>query len=132
GFVRALVGTYPDDPGESQRHPTGIARTALDIAVGNLDDDLGTHDYGAVRLGGLQREQPRRHLLKVRIRQPLEGFADLDKATRSRIARGQVVVGEPAVAPSVTPLSSHDHQVKSARGLDFEPSATARTGCVVA
>ena len=115
GFFRSLVVPQPDDPGEPQRHPGFILRTALDVAVGDLHHDLGADEDRARPFPGFECQQALSHVAKLLVGQALEGLAELDEFAVGASARGQMVVGKPPVTPAVTPIRRHDHQVQGLR-----------------
>jgi len=80
------------DAGKPQRHPNGIARTALNIAVGHLDYDFRPHENSAALLLDFEDLQTLGHLLEIRISETLEGLADLQVLTGSWISRGKMIV----------------------------------------
>jgi len=52
--------------------PAVVLRTALDVAVGDLNHHLRPHHHGPAMFGGLERDQPIGHLAKSSSVSPLK------------------------------------------------------------
>src|SRR6478752_1594085 len=131
GLVGALVVAVAQDPGEAERDATGVAGRALEAVEGDLHhlQRPQLHDVGVADGRGGDGELgeplglPREHL----VGHALERLAEHDEAGLGRlVARAEVDVGQPPLAPPGPPLDGEDHQVESVPRLDLDPRRAAR------
>ena len=125
-----FVGTVSFHACESQSESARIVRTGLNIIECNFDDDFRPHrDRVAVRrkLKGFELlGLPDQHF----IRHAFKGFAQHDEAAVDGIARPQMQITEPSLAPTASPFDGQDNQVQSMGPFNFEPCA-APTTCLI-
>src|SRR4051812_25915262 len=107
-----LVVAVAQDAGEAQRHATRVAGRLLHAVERDLDHLLGPerHDPVAAVDGELLEalRLPREHL----VGHPLEGLAEHDELTAVGVARAEVDIGEPPLAPPAAPLDGQDDEVE--------------------
>ena len=130
GLVGRLVLAVAQHPGEAQRHAARVARAALHAVEGDLDDQLGADVDGPVVAVVLKLEEPLGLPGQQLVGQALEGLAEHDPAAGLRVAGAQVQVGQPALAPAVTPLDGQHHQVEGVPWLHLDPAGAAPPGGV--
>src|SRR6185436_14440901 len=70
------------------------------------------------------------HALELGVREPLEGLADGLEGAGLLVARGEVIVAEPAAPPAVAPVGGDDREVDAHDALHLEPRAAADPGRV--
>ena len=95
----------------------------MDLVVLDLDDHLGANAHRVAVVGYLERAEPLRHRRELGIREAFERLADLRETVA--ITHGQVVVRQPAGAPSGAPVGGDDHAVERPRRLELEPALAA-------
>ena len=121
---RPLVRPVAHHPGEPQRDPARVAGRRLHAVERDLDDQLGPHEHLPLVARLLQRQQllglPAQH----RVGQALERLAQHHEAA-GRVARAEVQVRQPALAPAVPPLGREHDQVEGVHRLDLQPADAA-------
>ena len=125
-----LVRAVALHPREAQRQAAGVLRARLQVVEGDLDDQLGPHVHGVAVAAGLAREQLARLPGEQLVGHALEGLAEHHEAAGRGIARAEVQVRQPALAPAVAPLGGEHDEVERVRALDLEPARAAAAGLV--
>jgi hypothetical protein len=98
GVVGRLVVADARDAREAEREPGAVGRAPLEIAEEHLDDDARLDEHRRALLAHRERRQARRHRAELVVGQTLERLPDRLEPSRLLVARGEVVVAEPAVA----------------------------------
>ena len=90
-------------------------RARLHVVERDLDHQLGPHVDGVAVARDLAREEllglPGEHL----VGHALEGLAEHHEAAGRRVARAEVQVREPALAPAVAPLGREHDEIERVR-----------------
>src|SRR4051794_31433107 len=104
GLGRRLVAAVPLDAREPQREPPGILRALLNFVERDLGDDLRSQVHGVAVARDLELEEPLRLPREHLVGEPLERLAEHHEAAALAVARAEVQVAQPSLAPAAAPL----------------------------
>ena len=121
GILRRFVGAVALDAGETQRKSAGIMRARLQIVEGDFDNQLGAHVHGHSIARRLAREKRRCLPGEHFVGHALEGLAEHDEPAVGIVTRGQMQVGQEALAAPIAPLRGEHDEVERVQPLDLEP-----------